>query len=158
MTNRTTIEQGLHKRIEDTRNWVKEHQGEDILGLTFRKHPARLEVVQFLDDDRIEAHGVRFRLIFGSPAKTFFTDLDVRINPNWLISEGKDDTAPYIVVYALSENGAGDSLNWFYFVELDQLAENIETGDWYLSFIKKAIRPGSDGKIMIHRQEVGSNQ
>ena len=154
MTNRKAIEDGLRKRIEDTRIWVETYQGMEIPGMTFRNRPARLMVMQYLNDDRVEANGVRFRLFIDTKTKQFFTDIDVRINPNWVMAEGKDDTAPYVVLYVLSENGAGDSLKWFYFSELDQLKENLETSEWYLSFINRAIRPGADGKIMIHRQEV----
>ena len=151
MTKRTAIEEGLRNRIERTRNWVKLHQSKELTGVTFRKMPARLKVIKFLNDERAEAQGVRFRLFFGKETMQFFTDLDVRINPNWVMAEGKDDTAPYIVVYALDKKGAGDSLRHFYFTEPARLEEKLETGEWYLSFINRSIRPGADGKIMIHR-------
>ena len=65
MTKRTAIEEGLRNRIERTRNWVKIHQGKELTGVTFRKIPARLKVIKFLNDERVEAQGVRFRLFFG---------------------------------------------------------------------------------------------
>jgi hypothetical protein len=157
MTNRPAIEKGLRKRIEDTKTWVKGHLGDEILDMKFRGKPARLKVIQFLNDDRVEANGVRFRLFFGQDTNQYFTDLDMRFNPNWVMAEGKDDTAPYLVVYVLDENGAGDPLKCFYFTDQDQLNEGLEMGEWYLSFINRAIRPGADGKIMIHRQEAGDS-
>jgi hypothetical protein len=157
MTNRPAIEIGLRKRIEDTKTWVKGLLGDEILDTKFRGKPARLKVIQFLNDDRVEANGVRFRLFFGKDTNQYFTDLDIRFNPNWVMAEGKDDTAPYLAVYVLDEHGAGDSLKWFYFIDQDQLNESLDTGDWYLGFINRSIRPGADGKIMIHRQEIGAS-
>lgn len=154
MINRKAIEDGLRRRIEDSKGWVESHQGMEIPGMKFRNKPARLQVIEFLNDDRVEANGVRFRLFIDAKTKQFFTDIDVRINPNWVMVEGKDDTAPYVVLYAIAKNGIGDSLKWFYFSDQDQLREELEIGEWYLSFINRAIRPGADGKIMIHRHEV----
>ena len=156
MTNRKAIEEGLRKRIEDTRSWVQVHQGEEVPGFTFRNRPARLEVIKFLSDDRAEANGVRFRLFIDAKTKQFFTDIDVRINPNWVMAEGKDDTAPYVVLYAHGENGAGDLMKCISFTDQKELKEGLETGEWYLGIISRAIRPGADGKIMLHRQEVKS--
>ena len=154
MTDRSAITKGLMSRIADSKSWATKNQGVDIEGMEVRGHPAKLQVMQFLDDDRVEANGVRFRLFFGKETMQFFTDLDVRINPNWVMTEGKDDTAPYLVLYALDKKGVGDSLNWFYFLEQDQLREDLETGEWFLSFIQRSIRPGADKKIMIHRSNV----
>jgi len=111
MTNRAAIEDGLRKRIEESKGWVDDNLGVDLPGVQVRKFPTRLRVLQYLDDKRVEANGMRFRLFFGDDTRQFFTDLDVRINPNWFINEGKDDSPPYIVVYALDEKGAGDALS-----------------------------------------------
>jgi hypothetical protein len=156
VTDRSAITEGLIKRIVGSKIWATKNQGAEIEGMELRGHPAKLKVIQFLDDDRVEANGIRFRLFFGKEKMQFFADLDVRINPNWVMAEGKDDTAPYIVLYVLDKKGAGDSLKWFYVIEQDQLCEDLEMGEWYLSFIKRSIRPGADGKIMIHRSEVES--
>ena len=98
-----------------------------------------------------------FPIIFiDTKTKQFFTDIDVRINPNWVMAEGKDDTAPYVVIYAHGKNGAGDLMKCISFTDQKELKEGLESGEWYLSIISRAIRPGADGKIMLHRQEVKS--
>ena len=148
MTDRTTISEGLMKRIVESKSWVSKNQGAEIEGMEVRGHPSKIKVIRFLDDDRVEANGVRFRLFFGKETKQFFTDLDIRLNPNWVMAEGKDDTAPYVVVYALNKNGAGDSIRDFSFSELVEIAEELETGEWYLRFIKRSIRAGHDGKMI----------
>ena len=154
MTNRATIEEILRKRVEETKNWVNDHQGGELYGVKFRDKPARLEIIKFLNDDRVEANGVRFRLFYGNDARQYFTDLDVRFNPNWVMAEGKDDTAPYIAVYALDKNGAGDLLKVFYILDPSQVNGDIELGDWYVSFINRSMRRGEDVKIMGCRNKV----
>jgi hypothetical protein len=153
MTNRAAIEEALLRRIEESKIWAKENIGVDIPTLDVRGYPARLKILQYLDDKRVEANGVRFRLFFGSDTRKFYTDLDVRLNPSWLCTEGKDDIPPYVVVYALDKNGAGDSLHWFYLSDIKQTNENLEIADWYEKFINRCTGQGDDKKLMIHRQE-----
>ena len=50
----------------------------------------------------------------------------------------------------------GDLMKCIPFTDQKELKEGLETGEWYLSIISRAIRPGADGKIMLHRQEVKS--
>ena len=129
MINRKVIADGLKRRIEVSKRWVKDHQGTEIPGMKFRNRPARLEVIEFLNDDRVEANRVRFRLFIDTNTKQFFTDIDVRINPNWVMAEGKDDTAPYVVLYALDENGAGDPLKGFSLLTRSNCVRNLKQGN-----------------------------
>ena len=158
MTNRTTTEEALKKRIEDTKNWVNDHLGDEIPGAQFRGKPARLKITQFLNDDRVEANGVRFRLFFGKDSNQYFADLDIRFNPKWFMVEGKDDKAPYLAVYVLDENGAGDLLKIFEVLDPSQVNTGIDLNDWYVGYINKSIKRGEDGKVMIHKQAVQTSQ
>ena len=158
MTNRTTTEEALKKRIEDTKNWVNNHLGDEIPGALFKDKPARLKVTQFLNDDRVEANGVRLRLFFGKDSNQYFVDLDIRFNPKWFMVEGKGDKAPYLAVYVLDENGAGDLLKVFEVLDTSQVNTGIDLTDWFLSYINKSIKRGEDGKVMTHKQAVEDSQ
>lgn len=157
MTNRTAIEEALRKRIEDTKNWVNSHLGDEISGAKFRGNPARLKIIKFLNDERVEAKGVRFRLFFGKDSNQYFVDLDIRFNPKWLMVEGKDDKAPYLVVYVLDENGAGDLLNVFEVLNPSQVNTGIDLNGWFVSYINRSIKQGEDAKVMIHKQAVDNS-
>jgi hypothetical protein len=152
--NRAAIEESLRKRVEESRNWANDHLGHGISGVRFKGRPARLEVIQFLNDDRVEANGVRFRLFFGKDTKQYFTDLDIRFNTSWVMTEGKDDTAPYLAVYVLDENGAGDLLKFFNILDPSQVEGGIALSEWLVSYINRSIKRGEDRKVMIHKQEV----
>jgi hypothetical protein len=154
MTNRAAVEESLRRRVEDTKNWVSVHLGDEISGVQFKDKPARLKVIQYLNDDRVEANGVRFRLFFGKDTKQFFADLDIRFNTSWVMTEGKDDTAPYLAVYVLDENGAGDLLKFFNILDPSQVEVGIALSDWLVSYINRSIKRGEDRKVMIHKQEV----
>ena len=121
MTNRTATEEALRNRIEGTKNWVNDHLGDEIPGAQFKGKSARLKIAQFLNDERVEANGVRFRLFFGKDSNQYFVDLEIRFNPKWLMVEGKDDKAPYLAVYVLDENGAGDLLKVFEVLDSSQV-------------------------------------
>ena len=154
MTNRTATEEALKKRIEDTKNWVNDHLGDEISGAQFRDKPARLKIIQFLNDDRVEANGVRFRLFFGKDSNQYFVDLDIRFNPKWFMAEGRGDKAPYLAVYVLDENGAGDLLKVFEVLDPSQVNTSIDLNGWFVSFINKSIKRGEDRKVMIHKQAI----
>ena len=158
MTNRTATEEALKKRIEDTKNWVNDHLDDEIPGAQFRGKPARLEITQFLNDDRVEANGVRFRLFFGKDSNQYFVDLDIRFNSKWFMVEGKGDKAPYLAVYVLDENGAGDLLKVFEVLDPSQVNTSIDLNGWFVSFINKSIKRGEDRKVMIHKQAVQNSQ
>jgi len=152
MINRAAIEEALRSRIEETKTWVSDPKENELSGAKFRGKPARLRVIKFLQDDRVEANGVRFRLSFGKGLNQYFTDLEIRFNPKWLMVEGSDDVAPYIAVYALEQNGAGDLLKVFSILDPAQIGNGIDLGDWYVGFINRSIKRGEDKKIMEHTQ------
>lgn len=152
MTHRIEIEEALQTRIEESRRWVDQYAGSEFQTHEIRGHPARIRILKFLDDDRVEANGVRFRLLFGSETKQFFTDLEVRINPNWYRAEGKDDVPPYVVVYALDEKKKGDELHCFNISSRGQLNESSGIEGWYEKYIRRCTQQGDDKKIMIHRR------
>ena len=158
MTNRTATEEALKKRIEDTKNWVNDHLGDEVSGALFKDKPARLKVTQFLNDARVEANGVRFRLFFGKDSNQFFVDLDIRFNPKWFMVEGKDDKAPYLAVYVLDENGAGDLLKVFEVLDLSQVNTGIGLSDWFVGYINRSIKRGEDRKVKVHKQAVQNSQ
>jgi len=138
------ITDDLYRRIKEGKQWFYSKTNTQFAGLICRNYPASATLVELYDNcKRVERFGLGFLIQVEAPNKSLNFKLDVRVKPD--VSDKDDiDSFPYVSVYVLEQVSGyqrGDVIIVEHLTEsrnYDHLA-SLETPDWYIKFIKKAL-------------------
>ena len=149
------LEAAAKNRIKDIQEWAERgfpNFDGKIKGMNIKGFPCQVEPGQFLNDpDRVEKYGVRFRLFWLEKDGSYFSDLDIRIQPERSMKKDVPKEiyqGPMIVIYV----NEGDCLRWKELVS-ENIDEKKSVQEFFARWLKYACEKSNyQTKIYSYRR------
>ena len=153
--NLTDVESHLLARIAESKAFTAYDNQPITENWRLRTYPAQAIPICCIEDPetkRVEAWGMRFRVIFGPDQKRFYCDLDVRMRPRWKPIENGEGLEP-AYVHICVPGVTDSSISWIKLKEDgSDLGADLSLMKWYARWLMQTLKDDKKcGKFMRYK-------